>query len=409
MKISGIICEYNPLHNGHLYHLEQVRQAGADGIVAVMSGNFVQRGDAAILDKFTRARLAIQAGVDLVIELPVPYALAPAENFAMGGVALLTALGNVQELSFGSECGDITLLSQAADACQVCKTDYADVMEDFLRSGYSYPEVLSQMVAQIYGKETADVLRQPNNTLAIAYLNAIAELRSPLQPMTIQRKGAAHNSTQPGTDGTASATYIRQFFAEGGDCRRMMPSYAWHALHEAEQNGHVGSMEHLERLILYKLRTTDVDELRQFAEVGQGLEHRLYKAKRCASLTELLQTIQTKRYPMARLRRILLHMLLDIRTEDIQQYPSYGRILAFNDVGREILRDSKNKRLLPFSHSLAELARTSRSAGRCAALESQSTDIYQLSRSVIGKGESDFRRKITISRKNPLQPGNHER
>ena len=216
MKISGIICEYNPLHNGHLYHLEQVRRGGAEGIVAVMSGNFVQRGDAALLDKFTRARLAIEGGVDLVLELPVPYALAPAENFAIGGVALLTALGNVQEISFGSECGDIHLLSQAAQACQVCKTDYADVMDDFLRSGYSYPEVLSQMVGQLYGEETAAVLRSPNNTLAIAYLNAIEEMDSPLQPMTIPRRGAGHNSSQPAPDGTASATYIRQFFAEAG-------------------------------------------------------------------------------------------------------------------------------------------------------------------------------------------------
>lgn len=403
MKISGIICEYNPLHNGHLYHLEQVRQSGAEGIVAVMSGNFVQRGDAAILDKFTRAKLAIQGGVDLVLELPVPYALAPAENFAMGGVAILTALGNVQEISFGSECGDIRFLSQAAQACRVCKTEYADVMDDFLRSGYSYPEVLSQMVAQLYGQETANVLRHPNNTLAIAYLNAIEEMHSPLRPVTIQRKGAGHNSAQPAADGTASATYIRQFFSEGGDCRRMMPSYAWHTLRDASLAGHTGSMQNLERLILYKLRTTDPDELRSIAEVGQGLEHRLYKAKRASSLEELLQSIQTKRYPMARLRRILLHILLDIRTADMQQYPPYGRILAFNDKGREILRDSKQKRLLPFSHSLAELAHTSREAGRCAALESQSTDIYQLSRQVIGKGESDFRRRITLSRKSEAE------
>ena len=300
MKISGIICEYNPLHNGHLYHLSQVREGGADGIVAVMSGNFVQRGDAAILDKFTRARLAIQAGVDLVLELPVPYALAPAENFAMGGVALLTALGNVDEISFGSESGDIQLLAQAAEACNICKTEYADVMDDFLRSGYSYPEVLSQMVSQLYDEETAAVLRQPNNTLAIAYLNAMEELGSPLHPVTIRRRGAGHNSQQP-TENTASATYIRQFFAEGGDCRRMMPSYSWHALREADAEGHIGSMEYLERLILYKLRTTDPDEMHNIAEIGQGLEYRLYKAKRAASLSELLRTIQTKRYPMAKI------------------------------------------------------------------------------------------------------------
>lgn len=398
MKISGIICEYNPLHNGHLYHLQQVRRAGADGIVAVMSGNFVQRGDAAILDKFTRARLAIEGGADLVIELPVPYALAPAENFAMGGVAILTALGNVQEISFGSESGDIRLISQAARACRVCKSDYADVMEDFLRSGYSYPEVLSQMVRQLYGEETAAVLRHPNNTLAIAYLNAIEELHSHLTPITIRRHGAGHNATQQAADGSASATYIRQFFSEGGDCRHMMPAFSWQALKEARNMGHIASMQYLERLILYKLRTTDPDELQDIAEIGQGLEFRLYKAKRSASLEELLGAIRTRRYPMARLRRILLHILLDIRMKDIQTYPPYGRILAFNDMGREILRDSKSKRLLPFSHSLAELAQTSKEAGRCAALESQSTDIYQLARPIIGQGESDFRRRMIPSK-----------
>lgn len=399
MKISGIICEYNPLHNGHLYHLEQVRRNGAEGIVAVMSGNFVQRGDAAILDKFTRAKLAVQGGVDLVIELPVPYALAPAENFAMAGVALLTALGNVQELSFGSECGDLQLLSQAAQACHICKTEYADVLDDFTRSGTSYPAVLSHMVEQLCGKETADVLRQPNNTLAIAYLNAMEELGSPLRPMTIRRRGAGHNSTQPSSDGTASATYIRQYFTEGGDCRRMMPSFAWHTLRESESAGHTGSLRNLERLILYKLRTSDPEELRDIAEVGQGLEYRLYKAKRAASLEQLLSAIRTKRYPMARLRRILLHILLDIRTPDMQSMPPYGRILAFNDKGRQILHQSKPLRLLPFSHSLAELAQTSRAAARCAALESQATDIYQLARKEIGIGESDFRRRVTMTKK----------
>lgn len=394
MNICGIICEYNPLHNGHLYHIQQIRESGMDGIVAVMSGNFVQRGDAAIMDKFTRARLAVQAGVDLVIELPVPYALSPAENFAMGGVGILTALGNVTHISFGSESGDIETLRRAAQACNVCKTEYADVMDDFLRSGYSYPEVLTQMVGQLYGPETAAVLREPNNTLAISYLNALDALHSPLQPFTVHRKGAEHNNTQGESEGTASATYIRQYFTEGGDCRHLMPSYSWRALKHAEANGEIGSLKNLERPILYKLRTTDPDELHDIAEMGQGLENRLYKAKRASSLEELLQNIKTKRYPMARLRRILLHVLLDIRAEDIQKFPPYARILAFNETGREILHGSKSTRTIPVSHSLAELAQTSPDAGRCAALESQSTDVYQLAMKEIGHGESDFRRNM---------------
>ena len=396
MKISGIICEYNPLHNGHLYHLEQVRRGGAEGIVAVMSGNFVQRGDAALLDKFTRARLAIEGGVDLVLELPVPYALAPARlrhgrrgtsdgsGECAGDLFRQRVRGHSPALTGG------TGVSGLQDRLRRCHGRLSPFR--LFLSGSALPDGR----AALRGR-TAAVLRSPNNTLAIAYLNAIEEMDSPLQPMTIPRRGAGHNSSQPAPDGTASATYIRQFFAEGGDCRRMMPSYAWHALREAKQNGHIASMEYLERLILYKLRTTDADDLHDIAEIGQGLEHRLYKAKRSASLEELLQAIRTKRYPMARLRRILLHILLDIRTADIQNYPAYGRILAFNDTGREILRDSKNKRLLPFSHSLAELAHTSPEAGRCAALESQATDIYQLARPVIGQGESDFRRKIVTS------------
>ena len=182
MKITGIICEYNPLHNGHLYQIQQVRKNGAEAIVAVMSGNFMQRGDVAVMDKFTRAKLAVESGVDLVIELPVPYAVAPAEVFALGGVALLSALPNVTEISFGSECGDLELLRQAADACYLCKTEYRDVMQDFLKQGHPYPEVLMHMVEQLYGTEVAEVLLEPNNTLAVEYLNAMHTLKSPLEP-----------------------------------------------------------------------------------------------------------------------------------------------------------------------------------------------------------------------------------
>lgn len=401
MKISGIICEYNPLHNGHLYHLEQVRRGGAEGIVAVMSGNFVQRGDAALLDKFTRARLAIEGGVDLVLELPVPYALAPAENFAMGGVALLTALGNVQEISFGSECGDIHLLSQAAQACQVCKTDYADVMDDFLRSGYSYPEVLSQMVGQLYGEETAAVLRSPNNTLAIAYLNALSALGSEMQPFTVQRKGAEHDSLHVDADASiASATFIRQQIAIGEEeqCRAMMPGFSYRMLREHDRAGRIATLKNLERVLLYKLRTTSIQELAATAEVGQGLENRIYRERTADSLENLLAAIKTKRYTMARLRRILLHLLLGIQNADMQQLPPYGRILALNDTGKQVLRESKLTRTLPFSHRLSELARTSQAAYRCAKLDAMATDIYQLACSNIGTAQQDYRRKMTISK-----------
>ena len=246
MKISGLICEYNPLHNGHLYHLQKMREHGADAIVAIMSGNFVQRGDVAVLDKFTRAKLAVYSGVDLVIELPAAHALAPAEAFAMGGVSLLHALGNVSELSFGSECGNLDLLMQAADACRIAREEYPDVMQEFLRGGYHYPTVICNMVENMYGPETAAVLQQPNNTLAIAYLNALSALGSEMQPFTVQRKGAEHDSLHVDADASiASATFIRQQIAIGEEeqCRAMMPGFSYRMLREHDRAGRIATLK----------------------------------------------------------------------------------------------------------------------------------------------------------------------
>lgn len=401
MKISGLICEYNPLHNGHLYHLQKMREHGADAIVAIMSGNFVQRGDVAVLDKFTRAKLAVYSGVDLVIELPAAHALAPAEAFAIGGVSLLHALGNVSELSFGSECGNLDLLMQAADACRIAREEYPDVMQEFLRGGYHYPTVICNMVENMYGPETAAVLQQPNNTLAIAYLNALSALGSEMQPFTVQRKGAEHDSLHVDADASiASATFIRQQIAIGEEeqCRAMMPGFSYRMLREHDRAGRIATLKNLERVLLYKLRTTSIQELAATAEVGQGLENRIYRERTADSLENLLAAIKTKRYTMARLRRILLHLLLGIQNADMQQLPPYGRILALNDTGKQVLRESKLTRTLPFSHRLSELARTSQAAYRCAKLDAMATDIYQLACSNIGTAQQDYRRKMTISK-----------
>ena len=373
MKITGIICEYNPFHNGHLYQIQQVRKNGAEAIVAVMSGNFVQRGDAAVLGKFTRAKLAVESGVDLVIELPVPYAVAPAEVFALGGVALLSALPNVTEISFGSECGDLELLRQAADACYLCKTEYRDVMQDFLKQGHPYPEVLMHMVEQLYGTEVAEVLLEPNNTLAVEYLNAMHTLRSPLEPYTVQRRGAGHHSLllgeerpEEGMAGIASATYIRNCIQNGVDCRRTVPEYCYQTLQEMEEAGQIADIHYLERILLYQLRTTSAENLRTIAEIGQGLEHRLYQARSATSLENLLDT---------------------------KGLPPYGRILAFNDMGRQILRCSKDSRGIPFSHSLKELSKLNPAASRCASLDAKATDIFYLAMPEVGTAAMDYRRK----------------
>lgn len=413
MKVSSVICEYNPLHNGHLHHLKTIRENGADAVVAVMSGNFVQRGDVSVMEKLTRANLALKAGADLVIELPVIWSLSPADQFAAGGITILDALQVVDEISFGCECGDIELLKTAADVCYDCQTEYADTLRYFTRKGNSYPAVLQELVTQIAGPEIAAVLSQPNNTLAVAYLNALKNSNSRIKPFAVQRKGAAHDSmtappetqvnSQPeipneNKDLFTSASYIRHCLNEDIDCRKMVPSASWKEINSSKKSGLLANLKNLERPILYKLRTMEPEEIAEIAEVGaQGLAYRIYQARTAKSLDDLMEQLRTKRYPASRLRRILLHMLIGIKKEDIYSLPPYGRVLAFNSTGRKVLALSKGIRTLPFAESLKRLSKQNETAKKCAYLESKATDIYQLACNNIGIAGSDFRHKIQIT------------
>ena len=192
MKVSGIICEYNPFHNGHLYHIRKTRENGATHIAAVMSGNFVQRGDTAIMDKLERARLAVRSGADLVIELPVQYSLASAENFASGAVHLLDSLGAVDELSFGSECGDTRKLIKAMETVDLAALTHADEIKSIMEKGYTYPRALNSVVNG-YDPEAAAIIAEPNNTLAVEYLRALKRSGSAMEPFTVMREKAAHD------------------------------------------------------------------------------------------------------------------------------------------------------------------------------------------------------------------------
>lgn len=413
MKTSGVICEYNPLHNGHLHHLKTVRENGADAVVAVMSGNFMQRGDVAIMEKLVRANLAIKAGADLVIELPVIWSLSPADQFAAGGVTILDALQVVDEISFGCECSDIELLKTAAKVCRTCQTEYDDTIRLFTRQGHSYPAVLQDLVTRLAGPDVAAVLSHPNNTLAIAYLNSLSDINSRIKPFAVQRKGAAHDSlyavSEPAvnvpaahayedTSLFASASYIRRCLDEGTDCHRMVPQASWKEITLAKKKGTFASLRNLESIILYKLRTMEPEEIANIAEVGaQGLANRIYNARAATSLDDLMDRLRTKRYPASRLRRILLHMLIGITKEDIYSLPPYGRILAFNNTGKKVLANSKGIRKIPFANSPSKLSNYSAAAKRCAFLESRATDIYQLARDTIGKAGSDYTKDIRLT------------
>ncbi len=397
MKISGIICEYNPFHNGHLYHIEQTRKNGATHIVAVMSGNFVQRGDTAVMDKLERARLAVRSGADLVIELPVQYCLSSAENFASGAVYLLDSLGVVEELSFGSECGDADKLTKAMDTVEITAMTHADEIRSIMEKGYTYPRALSSVINGI-DPEAAEIISEPNNLLAIEYMRALKKFTSGMAPFTVKRVSTAHDSGIA-EGGYASASFIREKLAteKSASAISAYTTDIWaEAIAEAGRKGELASLSRLERVLLYKLRSTSADEIASISDVGQGLEHRIYGARMSGSLDELLFTVKTKRYTMARIRRIMLALLIGITKEDMKSLPPYGRILAFNERGKEILAQAKGVAKIPYAASIAKLSQINETAERFAELEIRASDVYGLALETVTSAQKDYRAKIMI-------------
>lgn len=392
MKISGIICEYNPFHNGHLYHIEQTRKHGATHIVAIMSGNFVQRGDVAVINKFERAKAAVRCGADLVIELPVAYCLSAAEVYAKGAMYILKGLGCVDELSFGSECGDINLLTEAVKATYACAK--RPELDELMKRGNSYPRALQILIRQGYGDEIGMLFSSPNNVLAIEYLKAMIAVKLKIEPFTVKRH-EAHDAQMP-VGNIASASLIRQMMeSRTADFDELVPEVSADALSACAATGMTARFENLERVLLYRLRTATTEELVHLPEVGQGLENKILSARNETSLESMLLTMKSKRYPMARLRRILLDLLIGIKPEDTDNPPPYGRILALNERGRDILNAAKNAgTTLPYATSLAKLAELDESCKACAELEARSTAVYGLALRSISPADADYKQMI---------------
>ena len=397
MKISGIICEYNPFHNGHLYHIRETRKNGATHIVAVMSGNFVQRGDVAIMDKLERAKLAVRSGADLVLELPVQYCLSSAENFATGAVYLLKSLGVVDEISFGSECGDVDELRKALDTTEITERVHAEEIHAIMEKGYTYPRALASVINGI-DPEVAEIACSPINKLAIEYMRALNRFSSAIQPFTVKRLIADHDSDTM-RDGFTSASKIREQLEKDKSAVaiRDYTTELWiSAIESAMSKGEIASLDNLERVMLYKLRSCDVDEIAQINDIGQGLEHRIYGARMAGSLDELFFTIKTKRYTMARIKRIMLSLLIGITKADMKNLPPYGRILALNERGREILAKAKDTATIPYASSIAKLSQFSEEAERFAKLEIRASDVYGLALDTVNSAQKDYRAKIMI-------------
>ena len=346
MTVCGIVAEYNPFHAGHAHHIAETRRVlGADAaVVCAMSGNFVQRGDLAVMEKYARAEAAVRCGADLVLETPLAACLSSAEGFARGAVSLLDALGCVTHLSFGAEQADLALLQQAADL----SLRQSEALRQGLAAGLPYAAAMQQAVSAA-DAEAGALLASPNNTLGVEYLRALAARGSRIQPLAIERKGGAHDSDTP-ADGLPSASYLRGLLADGdaAACRPLMPEASFAVLEREIQSGAAPVTRSAADLaLLAHLRRLDAAALIPFCSGDKGLAHRLADAIRNnTSFSAVCTAAQTRRYPLARVRRVLLRAWLDL-PQSVSPEPEYVRVLAIGRQGRALLRRMKDTCTLP--------------------------------------------------------------
>lgn len=347
-KVLGIIGEYNPFHNGHLYHLEQSKQlTGSTYTVAIMSGNFTQRGSTSLIDKWSKTEAAIQSGIDLVIELPVLYATSSAENFADGAIKLLNSLKVVDYVSFGAETSDIEILNRFADILYHEPKQYKTMLSHELNKGLSFPKARENALLMYLNdiRKYANVLSSPNNILGIEYLKALKRQKSNIKPVSITRYEAGYNDiTYSGN--IASSTSIRNIIKNGGFdiLRRLLPASSYRILIENMKQGHiVPDLSAFEKQIIYNLRKMDISEIAELPDVSEGLEFSIKKAANsCNTLTEFLNIIKSKRYTMTRIQRILLYSLLGITKKDMamsRKVTSYIRVLGLNNRGKFLISE----------------------------------------------------------------------
>lgn len=349
MKVLGITAEYNPFHNGHKYHIEKSREmTGADCVVAVMSGNFTQRGEAAILDKWERSRLAVNNGVDLVVELPFVYACSKAQSFAEGAVDILKGLG-VQMISFGSENGDIRDLYDLASKLTKEGHEISQAREKFMKQGMSFAKAGELAASEILGEKAARLMTEPNNILALEYLKRLIfwkERGYDIEPVTVKRHGSGYFE-ENSEKGFAGASVIRKM-ESSEEFKRYVPKNVVCAL-EGTENTQLAAECALQandclfRLVRSEIVKSSSEALAQVYHMGEGLENKLKKEIiKAENMEELVSSVVSRRYTEATVRRLLTYVLLGIREYEPTK-AVYGRVLAATENGRKLLGSLKKQ------------------------------------------------------------------
>ncbi len=384
MKVVGLITEYNPFHNGHKYHIEEAKKVtGADYVIAVMSGNYVQRGTPAVIDKYSRTKMALSNGVDLILELPVCYATASAEYFAHGAVSLLNRLGIVDYLCFGSECGDISLLEEAAAFLLNTPPSFDEHLQAYLREGLTYPAARGKALQHYLEEQHPDhsaalvnVLTEPNNILGIEYMKALRRLDSKITPKTIQRISAHYHdldlSKEESTAFTiSSATAIRRaIFSKGlktdsyfEEIYHSVPTDVFHELKKHHQMKYPISEEDFSQVIKYKLLYESKQTLCEYLDISEDLADRFKKySSSTKTISELAQDLKTKNLTLTRVNRAMLHMLLNIKTKTVEEYnrmgyTQYARVLGVKQEASHLLRKIEHNEGIPIITKVSKAER----------------------------------------------------
>ena len=364
MATVGIIAEFNPLHSGHEYLIKEARKLGT--VVCVISGNFVQRGDTAIAPKEIRATAALNAGADLVAELPVLWSMSTAQNFALGGVSACLALG-CDTLIFGSEAGDVSPLLQIADI--LTSDDFSVVLEKHLKKGSTFASARQKACEELGCKK--GVLDKPNNNLGIEYIVAARRLGANLDFKTVKRQGAEHDSKE--IDSFVSATLLREklLLGERDFCKRYMSK----EILELFEDNILSDISRLETAILSVLRSKTPHELKALPDLSEGVENKLYSAIRTATtLNELYDKIKVKRYPLARIRRLVLSAFLGLDNSYFMKPLPYVRVLGFNKKGKDVIKQAKGNSNTPIVTKVNEIKDSP-----VFLVESKASDLYNLS------------------------------
>ncbi|EOD00822.1 nucleotidyltransferase [Caldisalinibacter kiritimatiensis] len=395
MKIVGLITEYNPFHNGHLYHLEKSKEiTECSYSVVVMSGNFVQRGEPAIVDKWTRAKMAVDNGVDLVIELPTVYAVQSAEFFAYGAIKTLDSLGIIDSVVFGSENGNIEALEEIADVLITEPTTFKEYLKNSLNKGNTYPVARSKALEKYFKSnksflvnDLSKVLSSPNNILGIEYLKALKKVKSTIKPYTINRIGAGyHDKKLKGN--LASASAIRNQIINSSNLNKIsnvVPEATVYYLNNfLDKYNSFNNLENYTHILLYLIRFIEKKEISNILDVEEGLENRIIK---CGyekdSISEIIKCIKTKRYTYTRLQRILLHILLKISGNSFLELhkhgPQYIRVLASNQKGLTILKKIKENSNIPIITKFANYQKLKKAMlNRMIEYDINATNLYFL-------------------------------